>query len=1065
MRFLLHISATMALVILPILTLSATARGEAQTATLARPSTGVIVAAADHSFYNYTDYSHFTMQTSAHWARKLLDLSGVTEAEFAAIRTAKVSVFMYVEDGQGDGLDGEFDIVVNGHKNTFPTKGLVSTGWGWFNTRLAINWFDFDIPANHLVRGPNEIVVHLSSGTGENDDRLVVGIDIFEDQGGSARSSDGGATWQARPLNKDHFAGEYMIRLVLLTDEAQDDVSFSHEDFPVLPTVDLNPEIKPLPAVPDESPRITEGADADVFENGAMRVEIQHGDGIALRRLTHKSMQADALQEPVAETLFVLEVGGQRLTGTDFTVDRKEVLVSTPDKISVVYDLSHAATELTGRIRVTMDRTEELQIGFSLQNQSKQNQVVKAAFPVLGGVGWSEGYVGDRYLFPYGTGLVLDHPAYFRSGYGSGKTYYQTMASYCPELGGGLFVRVNDQSGEYKILHMLKADARESDPTFRIDPVLSDARHGRAPYELILWEPSQDSPGTSMAFSYFGRDLEPEERWRFAHATIGVMNGDWRVAMKSYRRWFEGFSHKNKYPNKLTDAFNYDGTGPEWGYRGPGDKEAYNPDPTAWGHKVMAHVQDDFMTKIVDGLEHSGYWEHEEITDEMMARNKATAAKYGLTYKLWQGRYGMLEGKYVLWGNQGDYGLQGYNERWGGLPAFREYIAAVKAQGYIPTLYINKAEAAFDTVMGKAHGPEWSTMYPEGHYFWPYFDWQMCMDHAPWRTHLAQTCARLIEETGADGVRIDEMGGASRICQNEKHPHTFARWRHYNELQAQSDAARQARQAMDAVNPDSVLLTESLGIDVLGQYIDGCLLYDLTELPFTSHVAANWEGFVGVNLYRFYFPRHKMFDYQLWEKHPEWRLFNATGAFNREWCYREHERQMLKDNADAFGSLDPEPMIRSRIPLTYVNKFPADDKTVYTVYNAGFSAARGKLIAFAGSNTYHVVDLYRYREIETSVTGDEVIISIDLDPRSVTCIAHFPKLFDVTERGSVVVVKTRKAMDGATVRIADLAGATVAEGKITNSQCELSISPDSGPLLCKLYRGRYVIDASAISHP
>ena len=110
---------------------------------------------------------------------------------------------------------------------------------------------------------------------------------------------------------------------------------------------------------------------------------------------------------------------------------------------------------------------------------------------------------------------------------------------------------------------------------------------------------------------------------------------------------------------------------------------------------------------------------------------------------------------------------------------------------------------------------------------------------------------------------------------------------------------------MDAVNRDSVLMTESVGFDVLGQYVDGSLLYDLTEQPFTSHVATNWEGFVGLNIYRFFFPRHKIFDYQISEKHPEWRLFNATGAFNREWCYREHERQMLKDNADAFGSLLP----------------------------------------------------------------------------------------------------------------------------------------------------------------
>ena len=88
----------------------------------------------------------------------------------------------------------------------------------------------------------------------------------------------------------------------------------------------------------------------------------------------------------------------------------------------------------------------------------------------------------------------------------------------------------------------------------------------------------------------------------------------------------------------------------------------------------------------------------------------------------------------------------------------------------------------------------------------------------------------LSKKPGATGYASTSWG-ASRICLNKKHPHTFARWRHYNELQAQSDAARQVRQAMDAVNRDSVLLTESIGFDVLGQYVDGSLRYDLTEQP------------------------------------------------------------------------------------------------------------------------------------------------------------------------------------------------------------------------------------------
>ena len=270
------------------------------------------------------------------------------------------------------------------------------------------------------------------------------------------------------------------------------------------------------------------------------------------------------------------------------------------------------------------------------------------------------------------------------------------------------------------------------------------------------------------------------------------------------------------------------------------------------------------------------------------------------------------------------------------------------------------------------------------------------------------------------------------------------------------------RQAMDAVNPDSVLLTESLGFDVLGQYVDGCLLYDLGETPFTGHVAANWEGFAGINLYRFYFPRHKIFDYQIWEKHPEWRLFNATGAFNREFSYREHERQMLKDNADAFGSLHAEPMIRSRIPLVYVNKFPAKDKTVWTVYNAANIPAKGALLDIPARKGTHLVDLYRYRNVKASTRGDKTVVAIELEPRSVTCIAQLPKLMDARRKGPELSVRLKHDLPRAEVRVTDGGGTTVAEGAVENRACRLSIPPDAGPLICKLYREGSLVDATPL---
>ena len=377
---------------------------QARPATIIEPNPGVFVAAADYSFYNYKDYSHVTQRSPTDRIKKTLDLTDLSEQDFASIESATVSIFIHVQDGAGDGLDETFDVVVNGHSNTFPTENLASTGWGWFDTRLAINWFDFDISGEELVHGANEIVIHLSPNSSKDDDQLVIGIDMFEDQGCSARSTDAGATWMPRPLNKAGFSGEYMVRLVLLDRDAdKENLSFSHENFPALPAVDMAPAIKPLPASPDEPPRLVEGDDSDSFENGAMRVELRHRDGIALEKLVHKSMQADAMREPMKQNLFALEVDGERLTGPDFSVLRKEIIESTPERLVVVYDLSNDAAQISGRLRVTMDRSEELLIGLSIQNRADQNRVIKAAFPVLGGLGWSDGFVASYWTIPAGS--------------------------------------------------------------------------------------------------------------------------------------------------------------------------------------------------------------------------------------------------------------------------------------------------------------------------------------------------------------------------------------------------------------------------------------------------------------------------------------------------------------------------------------------------------------------------------------------------------------------------------------------------------------------------------------
>jgi len=51
---------------------------------------------------------------------------------------------------------------------------------------------------------------------------------------------------------------------------------------------------------------------------------------------------------------------------------------------------------------------------------------------------------------------------------------------------------------------------------------------------------------------------------------------------------------------------------------------------------------------------------------------------------------------------------------------------------------------------------------------------------------------------------------------------------------------------------------------------------------------------------------------------------------------RQGDRQILKNNTNTIGSLNLEPMIRSMIPLVYVNQFP-ENKMVSPIYNTGTS--------------------------------------------------------------------------------------------------------------------------------
>ncbi len=93
-----------------------------------------------------------------------------------------------------------------------------------------------------------------------------------------------------------------------------------------------------------------------------------------------------------------------------------------------------------------------------------------------------------------------------------------------------------------------------------------------------------------------------------------------------------------------------------------------------------------------------------------------------------------------------------------------------------------------------------------------------CMGYKPWQDQLISVCTRLLKETGADGFYLDEGGGVYWPCFNPAHHHKSP----YNvgEKLWGVKFHQRLRQAMDQVNPQTMLITENVNESLL-PYLDG----------------------------------------------------------------------------------------------------------------------------------------------------------------------------------------------------------------------------------------------------
>ncbi len=279
--------------------------------------------------------------------------------------------------------------------------------------------------------------------------------------------------------------------------------------------------------------------------------------------------------------------------------------------------------------------------------------------------------------------------------------------------------------------------------------------------------------------------LQPGESMRLPTARLVVHQGNWRVVARRYGDWFRKQFKPRRPPRWLRDVDLF--VGP-WIPDAKAVAEAKRQ-PQGAGFTSFEQMSRLYLDDTYDLKEWAQY-------NEGVLQNPATYGAY------------MADGAYEL------------RSDLGGARAMHEGVARLHRIGRRLIFYVAGNSLLRDSAVLKGTRPEdWLLMDRPGHgYDIGYPNGiSVCPGYGPWQDHLAQVCKRLLQETGADGIRLDEL--ASFVpCFNPAHHHASPfdsnRWLH--------ELCRKVRAAMDEVNPEAILNTEG-PLDHLHEYCNGAL--------------------------------------------------------------------------------------------------------------------------------------------------------------------------------------------------------------------------------------------------
>lgn len=278
----------------------------------------------------------------------------------------------------------------------------------------------------------------------------------------------------------------------------------------------------------------------------------------------------------------------------------------------------------------------------------------------------------------------------------------------------------------------------------------------------------------------------------FPEAEIMVYTGDWKKTAVAYHKWFVNAFKPVKHASWIRRMDSHVG---QWfkkrGQIFPGDTEII---------KGLANPMDSFT----------------ELPD-VYRRLPIDTIEFAFFCRGSMGKD--VTGK-VFTHTDGDNIIR---EDLGGPSALKEGVERIHQLGFHFTIYIDGYICPDDSEIAlKGQAKSWRYLNKDGTDTGPYSKsnstWMHMCPGSGWQDHLVKTAARLVRETGADGIRLDSLGGYFQPCYNPSHKHKSPF--DYNFWMC--ELLKKVATAVKKINPNCILTTEH-PVDFYSRYFDGAL--------------------------------------------------------------------------------------------------------------------------------------------------------------------------------------------------------------------------------------------------